>query len=170
MDQATEFKWTSGVFSYLGIDISVNHSPTLIKEKYDSITRSLRIRQYIETYGTNSEMDKILIQKQLLLSRLVYHVAVMPSPCKDQYRTLDKICLDLLWSGRHKMSKERLLQPYENGGLNAHSAEFRNDSLNLAWITRLLNTENVSRADEVKDKFTIPFNELFTYNISMTGF
>ena len=134
--------WTNDPLLILGIRVTqcaadvieVNFPELLIK--IENVTKIWNSRN-LTLYG------KVLISKSLLLSQLIYKLSILPKPDADFFKQVNTIISKFIWSNKPpRISKDILKLPLEKGGLKALDIEKQRLGLKIAWVKRLLNSDN----------------------------
>ena len=126
-------------FPYLGLNMYGSRALLLsnfnINPKIVDVVLSNRAAQ------TSSVTGRILQLKQLVGSKFVYSMLLLPSMSPKDFRVLKSQYVAHVWdSGRHKLAYERLLAPPHLGGFNMLDPIIQDKSLKFSWIPRLLTT------------------------------
>ena len=125
----------------LGVKVSTNINEIVdnnIESKMPAIYRDLEQwkRRNLTPIG------KICIIKTLLLSKLVHLFIALPNPSMQRLKDIETMLFDFLWSGRgDKIKRTKLMQTYENDGLNMIDIKSFIYSLKLSWLKRLIQSK-----------------------------
>ena len=114
--------------------VELNYVPKL--EKLKEILRVWSMRDL-------SPIGKITIVKSLGISQLVFLFSVLPKPPNNFIKELNSVIYNFIWSGKpDKISRNTIIGDYEKGGLKMIHISSIITGLNVAWVKRLLDTNN----------------------------
>ena len=85
-------------------------------------------------------LGRITIVKSLLLSKLTFLILNLPDPPEDFVKQVSRMMYNFIWKGVDRVSRNQMIQDYENGGLRIIYA------LKVTWIRRVLNAGNTDWA------------------------
>lgn len=156
----------------LGIKLSTNLdkiSETNFLDKLPAIRRE--IGQWKRRNLT--PIGRICIIKALLLSKIVHLSMALPNPPDKILRELEAILFSFLWGGKgDKIKRTKIIQNYENDGLEMIDIKAFIDSMKLSWFKRLITSnadwiyiahENLPKATDLltygKEKLTLIKNK-----------
>ena len=130
------FQWSDGNVETLGVEIqnggNVSNNYGKIIGKMERVTKLWYNRRL-------SWVGKVLVINALVSSLLVYRMTVLPSPTPKEFQTMDEILLWFLWSDKRAKLPLRVLQNRkEAGGLKLTHFRYKDKSLKLQWVRRLL--------------------------------
>ena len=152
----------------MGLEIC-NSEHLLIEKNYDINPKVVDTVLSNRAANPTSLMGRILLIKQLVASKFVYRMSLLPSLSKKYHVILKRQYIDYIWeSGRHKLAYERLLVPYHLGGFNMLDSIIQEKSLKLSWVTRLISTMSSMHFWKIHliDSFRIPFTDLLRCNLT----
>ena len=138
----TDLKFCDGQVKLLGVTFDanlknlsdLNFVPKL--EKLKSILRIWSMRDM-------TPIGKITIVKTLGLSQLIYLFSVLPKPKDDFLKELDTVLYKFIWSNKpDKVSRKTIVGDYQDGGLKMMHIPSMIKGLKVAWVKRLLDTNN----------------------------
>jgi len=127
-----------GVFSDLNPHniFDLNFAPKLNKLK--EILRIWSIRDL-------TPIGKITILKSLALSQLIYLFSVLPNPPDHFIKEVNSLIFNFVWNGKpDKISRNTIIGSYEQGGLKMIHIPSVINGLKVAWVKRLLDTNESS--------------------------
>ena len=158
-------------FDYLGIFMS--SEACRLKDNFqvspDLISDAFSKRPSLRT----TVSGRILQVKQLVASKFVYFLSLLPSPGPKVLGALDKLYTDYVWDGGcHRLAKTTIQATKANGGLNMINVYHQNLSLKFAWVGRLL--ADSARMEfwmaHVADCFIIPVHHALRCNVHPLAF
>jgi len=82
---------------------------------------------------------KILVLKNLAMSKLVYNISVLCVP-NDIVKEVIKCFHGFLWKNTDRIKRNTLIADYSKGGLKMIDVEIMIESIKAAWIPRILRT------------------------------
>ena len=83
----------------------------------------------------------------LIASLFIYRLSCLPTPSKEFFQKIKKIIVNFIWNGEpSKIRYNKLIQRYENSGLNLIDLEQKNIALKAAWALRVMNPDNQTGA------------------------
>ena len=99
------------------------------------------IKQWEKRYI--SVLGRITVVKTLLLSKLTHLFISLPKPNINLLNQLEKTLYQFVWGGStDRISRNQLIQDYEDGGLRMPRVPTFIKSLKLTWFRRLFTTES----------------------------
>ena len=101
-------------------------------DKLDKIDQLLSLwsRRDLSLYG------KVQIVKTLALSQVVHVASILPIPKTIQFQ-LNSMLYKFVWSGKDKVKRDKIIRPYDKGGLNMVDVESMFMALKAAWLYRI---------------------------------
>ena len=136
-------KWTNDPVLSLGIKIHHDREQ-LIRLNY--LPLKTKIENLIKTWGKRklTLYGKAVVIKSFLISQLVYHLSVLPSPDKKYLDNINKIILNYLWDNKpHRIRREVIWAPKEHGGLKIPNMGTQDKALKLGWMERYKNSHSL---------------------------
>jgi len=140
VEEPFEFHWPKVPITALGIFISYYQKQNEGKNfnaKVDKLSTILDIWQSrsLTLFG------RVLITKCLGISQLVYSMSILDTP-SEYIKATNSLLFKFIWKKKQDQIKRKLRSlEYSDGGLRASNIEVMSKSLKLAWIARLLKTE-----------------------------
>lgn len=128
--------WSNEMVQILGINITndkqlekVNIDPVV--DKMNTVCNAWKARDL-------SLVGKVLIINTLVMSLLVYRMAVIPLLSEQMVKKIKKIWSEFIWgkNKRPKIAWQVLTAKKENGGLNLSDIIYRDMSLKVQWVQR----------------------------------
>ena len=122
-------------------------------------TNVVKIVKSCTGYGTNNKtnlpclrsnitvLGRIKITKSLLLSKLTFLILTLPNPPEEFIRDLSRILYMFIWKGVDKVTRNEMIQNYENGGTRMVDLQSYIHALKATWIRRLLNAGDLEWAN-----------------------
>ena len=97
------------------------------------------------TFRNLSVYGRIRVVKSLALSKITHLIQVIPNPEPSSIQHLQRLINNFIWKRNAQkkivVSKEAAELPCNKGGLAVPNLINFWDSLNLAWVTRLITTD-----------------------------
>jgi hypothetical protein len=133
-----KFNWNSETASTLGI-IFTNDIKKLIelnfKPKIEAFSHTLKFwkKWKLSLYG------KITVLKTFAWPKLIYPLTVLNNPPLNMINDIKNMMFQFLWDHKpDKISRNTIIQNYEDGGLKMIDIESSLNSLKVSWVKRLL--------------------------------
>jgi len=105
-----------------------------------------------------SLFGRVLITKSLGIPHLIYSMSMLVTP-SEIVSSVTTSLFDFIWCKKPgKIKRQVMYQDYVDGGLRVPNMEVMAKSLKLAWISRFLSTDVLSRKENWK-QFPIIFLE-----------
>ena len=137
-----EFVWAipGEYVTYLGISLTADFNLEMATSPFE--INEWQIRGWLQglRYQRNSVIGNILILRSLIASRLVYKFQLYPLP-SQVLNKLNKLYMDFVWDGHHRIAAHMFQQPNDKGGLNMLSVHAQSRSLQWRWIKQLVNIQ-----------------------------
>ena len=137
-----QFIWTSDHASTLGITFSND------KRMYKEYNLNPKIKEFCNCLNiwkkhNLSIIGKITVIKTFALPKLIYPLTVSENIPKETISLIKKHMFDFLWDNKpDKISRQTIIQNYENGGLKMIDIDFFINSIKAGWVKRIVNKEN----------------------------
>ena len=91
-------------------------------------------------------IGKSVILKSLGLSQLIFLLSVLPSPPDYFIKEIEQIVFSFIWDTKpDKVNRKTIIGDYSQGGLKMFHFPSVISGLKIAWIKRLLNSQNVGK-------------------------
>ena len=103
---------------------------------YDKLT-GIKFQIRLWSWRGRSLFGKFTIIKSLLLPRVFYISAILPSP-SEFIKAFQTIIYNFLWKGPDKIARTAIINDFEFGGLKLTDLTTSIMSLRLSWIGRFL--------------------------------
>ena len=121
------------IFKILAIEFYTDlHSMVLLN--YIKTMHSLRnlITSWSERNLT--VLGRITVVKSLLLSKLTFLILTIPDPPINTINDLNSMIFKFIWRGNDRVSRNKMVQDYSQGGLRM--VDFRDDmtALKITWL------------------------------------
>ena len=167
---ALHVKFANGTVRYLGILLSadltnlfdLNFTPKL--QKLKDILRIWSCRDL-------TPVGKIAVVKSLGLSQLIFLLSVLPDPPSLFIKELDSVIYKFIWSGKpDKVKRLTLIGNYAEGGLRMCHIPSLMKGLKIAWVKRLIDSDNTGKWKIFFNHYLQPFggNLLWHCNMNQT--
>ena len=102
-----------------------------------------------------SLFGRVLMTKSLGIPHLIYSMSMLVTP-SEIVSSVTTSLLDFMWCKKpDKIKRQVMYQDYVDGGLRVPNMEVMAKSLKLAWISRFLSTDVLSRKENWK---AIPYH------------
>ena len=90
-----------------------------------------------------SLIGKITVIKTFALPKLIYPSTVLETPSEEIINLINKSMFQFLWENKpDKISRQTIIQDYENGGLKMIDLNFFIKSIKAGWVKRITDTNN----------------------------
>lgn len=131
------FKWTSEKASTLGItftnniDEMLNTNLTPKLKEFDQCLHKWK-RWKLSLFG------KITVLKTFAMPKLIYPLTVLHNPDQEIINKIKKLMFNFLWDNKpDKISRDKIIQDYQHGGLKMLDVESFIYSLKCSWVKRI---------------------------------
>jgi hypothetical protein len=133
-----EIKWP-GHFKYLGLYLGYNkafNNKRNWDDKVDKLDQILKkwLKRDLSLLG------KIQVIKALALPQLTLSASLLPIP-NDVIKNVNDILFRFLWKSRDKVKRTKLINTYENGGLQMIDVQSYFEALKATWVSRILTAD-----------------------------
>ncbi|KAK2566685.1 hypothetical protein P5673_009355, partial [Acropora cervicornis] len=123
--------------------------------KHQVISKLLKQDQTGKEQEKNRENNGVLITKSLGIPHLIYSKSMLVTP-SEVVSSVTTSLFDFIWCKKpDKIKRQVMYQDYVDGGLRVPNMEVMAKSLKLAWISRFLSTDALSRKENWK---AIPYH------------
>lgn len=127
--------WENKCLKILGIEVTKDKTE-MEKQNIEPLIVKMEAIANSWTSRGLSLVGKVLIINTLLMSLLVYRVAVLPSLTGEYVRKINKVWSAFLWSGkRPKIAWSILIAPKRHGGMGLSDVVKRDLSLKVQWVS-----------------------------------
>ena len=140
----TGIKYSQGPCRLLGITFRPISNPNDLFE-LNFIPKFQKLKTILQIWSTRdlSPFGKITILKSLGLSQLIFLLSVLPNPPPHFIKELDTVVYNFIWSGKpDKVKRKTIIGDYVEGGLRMCHIPSLVKGLKIAWIKRLLDSNN----------------------------
>ena len=137
------FKWPLDPINALGVHFSYETEKT-IKLNFTDKIRTLE--QSLQSWKRRNLtlIGKINIVKTLGLAKLIYSTSLLSIP-KHLIDSINKIIFDFIWDGKTaKIKRKTIIAEKRHGGLKMIDFEIMERSLKIAWIKRIIDSEDAA--------------------------
>ena len=137
-----KFKWTSESADTLGITFSNN------KQLYHDLNLVPKINDFCNCLNrwkkhNLSLIGKITVIKTFALPKLIYPLTVLETPSEEIINLINKSMFQFLWENKpDKISRQTIIQDYENGGLKMIDLNYFIKSIKAGWVKRITDINN----------------------------
>ena len=137
-----KFIWTSDHASTLGITFSND------KRQYFEFNLNPKIKDFCNCLNKwkkhkLSLIGKITVIKTFALPKLIYPLTVLENPPTETIKLIKKHMYDFLWDNKpDKISRQTIIQNYENGGLKMIDIDIFMNSIKAGWVKRIVSDSN----------------------------
>ena len=138
----TTLSWGQTEFKLLGITFSTNLDDIPTKN-YEPLLQ--RVSKVINSWKKRilSPIGKIIVLKTIILSKFVHLFQSLPPPPDNLVKQITKIMFSFVWDGKpDKISRRKLVQNKEDGGLEMIDLMSFIKGLQINWIKRLVGDQN----------------------------
>ena len=138
----TTLSWGQTEFKLLGITFSTNLDDIPTKN-YEPLLQ--RVSKVINSWKKRilSPIGKIIVLKTIILSKFVHLFQSLPPPPDNLVKQITKIMFSFIWDGKpDKISRRKLIQNKEYGGLEMIDLMSFIKGLQINWIKRLVGDQN----------------------------
>ena len=148
-DEPFNLKWTKKPVRTLGIFVSYDENGNKERNftlKVRNLNTSLDIwrSRYLSLFG------RVLIIKSLGIPHLVYSSSMLETP-SETISSVTTSLFDFIWRKKpDKIKRQVMYQDFIDGGLRVPNMEVMTKSLKLAWISRFLTVDMLSRKENWK--------------------
>ena len=148
-DRPFNLKWTKDPVRTLGIFVSYDENGNE-KRNFTLKVRKLNTNLDIWRSRNLSLFGRCLITKSLGIPHLVYSTSMLVIP-SETVSSVTTSLFDFIWCKKpDKVKRQVMYQDYVDGGLRVPNMEVIAKSLKLAWISRFLTTDVLSRKENWK--------------------
>ena len=124
----------------------------IINMNYTPILEHIRHLLNMWSQRNLSIFGKIEVIKTLAVSKLVYVLSLLPSPCKEYLIDIERTLLQFVWKNKPaKIRKSVLKTQNDMGGAGMVDICIKDMSLKLGWLTKLITFEGCWKDYIVKD-------------------
>jgi len=107
-------------------------------------------------------LGRVTVVKSLLLSKLTHLILTLPDPPQEFIKDLNQIIYKFIWKGIDKVSRNQMIQDYDQGGVRMVDVESYIQALKSTWIRRIINnaetewvylfckTTNIERVQDIE--------------------
>ena len=133
-------------FKALGIVFSTNVE-SMVNLNYENVMESIKKLIYDWSRRNLTVLGKITITKSLLLSKLTFLILTLPDPPEEFIKELSRLLYKFIWKGVDRVTRNQMIQNYENGGLRMVDIQSYIYALKATWIRRLFNSGELEWID-----------------------
>ena len=77
------------------------------------------------------------------MPKLTYPLTVLERPDSEMVKNIKKKMFEFLWDGKpEKISRNTIIQSYEDGGLRMVDIDVYINTIKCSWVRRLCDTQN----------------------------
>ena len=165
MEAGGGFQWKKGEIESLGVtlhDSGKQMNFANFHERLPKIHTAINIWQgkYVSMLGRN------LLSKASIASRLIFQLALLPSPPKEFLEDIQARIMRFVWNGTNKVKRAVMHQTAKKGGVKMVDIELQDKALKLAWIPRLLNNQQAFWAKCVQRDVLYPIETILEGNLN----
>lgn len=153
-DQPLNLNWTKEPVRTLGIFVSYDE---IANEKRNFMLKVQKLNTNLDIWRSRklSLFGRVLITKSLGIPHLIYSKSMLVTP-SEVVSSVTTSLFDFIWCKKpDKIRRQVMYQDYVDGGLRVPNMEVMAKSLKLAWISRFLSTDVLSRKENWK---AIPYH------------
>ena len=153
-DQPLNLNWTKEPVRTLGIFVSYDE---IANEKRNFMLKVQKLNTNLDIWRSRklSLFGRVLITKSLGIPHLIYSKSMLVTP-SEVVSSVTTSLFDFIWCKKpDKIKRQVMYQDYVDGGLRVPNMEVMAKSLKLAWISRFLSTDVLSRKENWK---AIPYH------------
>ena len=153
-DQPLNLNWTKEPLRTLGIFVSYDE---IANEKRNFMLKVQKLNTNLDIWRSRklSLFGRVLITKSLGIPHLIYSKSMLVTP-SEVVSSVTTSLFDFIWCKKpDKIKRQVMYQDYVDGGLRVPNMEVMAKSLKLAWISRFLSTDVLSRKENWK---AIPYH------------
>ena len=153
-DQPLNLNWTKEPVRTLGIFVSYDE---IANEKRNFMLKVQKLNTNLDIWRSRklSLFGRVLITKSLGIPHLIYSKSMLVTP-SEVVSSVTISLFDFIWCKKpDKIKRQVMYQDYVDGGLRVPNMEVMAKSLKLAWISRFLSTDVLSRKENWK---AIPYH------------
>ena len=153
-DQPLNLNWTKEPVRTLGIFVSYDE---IANEKRNFMLKVQKLNTNLDIWRSRklSLFGRVLITKSLGIPHLIYSKSMLVTPL-EVVSSVTTSLFDFIWCKKpDKIKRQVMYQDYVDGGLRVPNMEVMAKSLKLAWISRFLSTDVLSRKENWK---AIPYH------------
>lgn len=138
-----KMKWTNGPIKCLGVVITHDVNQMIDINFMKSQTKIENLIQLWKKYNLTLQ-GKVVIINSFMISQLVYQFSVLPDPSLVMLEHIEKMLFKFIWNDKPDRIKRDIMKQHKLlGGINVPDIKTKNKSLKLAWINRILHSENM---------------------------
>ena len=145
-DQPLNLNWTKAPVRTLGIFVSYDENAN---EKRNFTLKVQKLTTNLDIWRSRnlSLFGRVLITKSLGIPHLIYSKSMLVTP-PEIVSSVTTSLFDFIWCKKpDKIKRQVMYQDYVDGGLRVPNMEVMAKSLKLAWISRFLSTDVLSRKE-----------------------
>ena len=153
-DQPLNLNWTKEPVRTLGIFVSYDE---IANEKRNFMLKVQKLNTNLDIWRSRklSLFVRVLITKSLGIPHLIYSKSMLVTP-SEVVSSVTTSLFDFIWCKKpDKIKRQVMYQDYVDGGLRVPNMEVMAKSLKLAWISRFLSIDVLSRKENWK---AIPYH------------
>ena len=153
-DQPLNLNWTKEPVRTLGIFVSYDENAN---EKRNFTLKVQKLITNLDNWRSRnlSLFGGVLITKSLGIPHLIYSMSMLVTPSEIVSSATTSL-FDFIWCKKpDKIKRQVMYQDYVDGGLRVPNMEVMPKSLKLAWISRFLSTDVLSKKENWK---AIPYH------------
>ena len=140
--ESKKFIWTTDKASTLGIVFTNN------KQRNRDLNYIPKFDEFCNCL-TNWKKHKLSLSgkitaiKSFALPKLTYPLTVLERPDSEMVKNIKKKMFEFLWDGKpEKISRNTIIQSYEDGGLRMVDIDVYINTIKCSWVRRLCDTQN----------------------------
>lgn len=134
--------WSDGPIRVLGIDVCTSWQET-IEVNYTNMINKITDTFNIWSARNLSPLGKIQIVNSLANSQFIYKLQVLPAPSANFMKVYKQLVSKFIWDDKvPKISYDRLLAGYTNGGLQLRDLNLINQTAKLVKIAELFDEQH----------------------------
>ena len=128
--------WSDGVIKVLGIYFAANNVEAAKKNYDETLSKAKNILKIWKTRKLTL-LGKITVVNTLIMPLIIYRLQSLQSPNKEFFSQWKKMISEFLWdSKKPKIAYNKLILPYDKGGLKLQHINLRNKALKVKMVQK----------------------------------
>ena len=83
-------------------------------------------------------LGRVTVVKSLILSKLTYLILCLPDPPYEFIKELNRKIFKFIWKGIDKVSRNQMIQNYDQGGVRMVDVQSFIHALKITWFRRII--------------------------------
>lgn len=138
-----KIEWVKNHTRLLGISVCKDVDK-MLQINYDGILNKIHNKLTMWRKRDLSIIGKVNILKSMGVSQLVYLFNMLPQPGDQYMKSLENELYKFVWNeGPDRIKRDTLIGPNELGGLNMINIYLFKQAINLGWMKRLINSNDL---------------------------